>query len=164
MPFVHSERITHGGRTRSSDIGSSSLPLKLRGITESELKAWRKAVNDQSKLKYEFHYLEETFDYPFKHHDPVWVYIKEDGRWCLGKVAGRNICMGQTRHCPRGFYYPVVFGRDQQLRKYFSPLNGEMKPDKHDVRELLRRGGWLAEDVDDDNISSDGSGSNYSDL
>ncbi len=69
-----------------------------------------------------------------------------------------------TPKSPRGFYYPVVFGSNQQLRKYFSPLNGEMKPDSYDVRELLRRGGWLPEDVDDDEASSDDNGSNYSDL
>jgi len=38
-----------------------------------------------------------------------------------------------------------------------------MKPDNYDVRELLRRGGWLPEDVEDDEASSDDSGSNFSD-
>ena len=43
----------------------------------------------------------------------------------------------------QGFYYPVNFG---QLRKYFAPMNGEIKPDRNEVRILLRNGGWLGDD------------------
>jgi hypothetical protein len=28
-------------------------------------------------------------------------------------------------------------------RKYFAPLNGEMKPDTHLIREILQLGGWV---------------------
>lgn len=40
-----------------------------------------------------------------------------------------------------GLYYPVVFC--DKLRKYFAPLNGEIKPDTLHVRGLLKQAGWL---------------------
>lgn len=63
MPVVHSEQIAP---SKNSEILSSSAQSKLRGITEHELKAWRKAVNDQGNLNYDFLDLHEIFDYPFK--------------------------------------------------------------------------------------------------
>lgn len=46
----------------------------------------------------------------------------------------------------QGFYYPVNFGSKNHLRKYFAPMNGEIKPDTEEVRLLLREGGWLDDD------------------
>jgi hypothetical protein len=66
MPVIHSERITNASSSKSSEIASSSAQSKLRGITEYELKAWRKTVNDQAILNYDFLDLHEIFDYPFK--------------------------------------------------------------------------------------------------
>ena len=62
MPVIHSERINASSAKSPSD----STQAKLRGITETELKAWRKAVNDQAILDYDFLDLYEIFDYPFK--------------------------------------------------------------------------------------------------
>lgn len=67
MPIIHSERIANGPSPKSpSETASSSTQVKLRGITEIELKAWRKSVNDQAILDYDFLDLSEIFDYPFK--------------------------------------------------------------------------------------------------
>jgi len=67
MPVVHSERIANASSSlKSSDFTSTSAQSKLRGITEIELKAWRKAVNDPAILSYDFLDLHEIFDYPFK--------------------------------------------------------------------------------------------------
>lgn len=41
-------------------------------------------------------------------------------------------------------YYQVQFGTNGRLRKYFAPLNGEMKPDTPETRELLLAGGWIS--------------------
>lgn len=43
-------------------------------------------------------------------------------------------------------------------RKYFAPLNGDLKPDTEEVRELLKESGWVESDSersvsDDDNDS-----------
>jgi len=48
----------------------------------------------------------------------------------------------------QGFYYPVNFGSKYHVRKYFAPMNGEIKADTEAVRLLLRDAGWL--DYDDD--------------
>lgn len=40
-----------------------------------------------------------------------------------------------------GLFYPVVF--NDKIRKYFAPLNGEIKPDTIHVRHLLKDAGWL---------------------
>jgi len=160
MPVIHSERINASSAKSPSD----STQAKLRGITETELKAWRKAVNDQAILDYDFLDLYEIFDYPFKDHDSVWVHIKEHDQWCLGKVAERNIRIGPTCDRKQSFYYPVVFGENRHIRKYFSPLNGEMKPDNEKIREMLTHGGWLYEDEYTDENSSNDGGSNYTDT
>jgi len=56
----------------------------------------------------------------------------------------------------QGLYYPVNFGTRFNVRKYFAPLNGEIKPDTEEVRELLRLSDWL-----DDDAASESSGSMY---
>jgi hypothetical protein len=66
MPVLHSERIANASSSKGSDFASTSVQSKLRGITEIELKAWRKAVNDPAILNYDFLDLHEIFDYPFK--------------------------------------------------------------------------------------------------
>ena len=48
-----------------------------------------------------------------------------------------------------GTYYPVVFGTNSNVRKFFAPLNGEIKPDSEDVRDLLIRDGWLETEEED---------------
>jgi len=40
-------------------------------------------------------------------------------------------------------------------RKYFAPLNGDLKPDTEEVRELLKESGWIDPDSDSETIPSD---------
>ncbi|KDR68738.1 hypothetical protein GALMADRAFT_78103, partial [Galerina marginata CBS 339.88] len=88
--------------------------------------------------------------------DEVWIRTKEYN-WCFGKVVGRAIRVGQTRHRKQGFYYPVNFGSKQNVRKYFAPLNGEIKPNTKAVRQLLIQEGW----IEDESTSTDSSGDLY---
>ncbi len=93
-----------------------------------------------------------------------------------GKVSGR-VRVGPTRNVgvrslafcsdntgrllfcqqEQGFWYHVNFGPKFNVRKYFAPLNGEIKPDTHEVRQLLRDEGWIASDSE----MSDDSHSEY---
>jgi hypothetical protein len=42
----------------------------------------------------------------------------------------------------------VNFGPKYNVRKYFAPMNGEIKPDTEAIRRLLRDEGWLGSDTD----------------
>lgn len=97
--------------------------------------------------------------------DPVWIKT-EDGEWLQGTISGSNTRKGATRQVRRlslvssvsllliargnaccvvrqkeGVFFPVAFRHN--ARKYFSPLNGDIKPDSVEVRRLLSEGGWL---------------------
>ncbi|KAF9527095.1 hypothetical protein CPB83DRAFT_856728 [Crepidotus variabilis] len=107
--------------------------------------------------------LDESIDYPFKNHDSVWI-LSADNNWYLGRIAGKSIRVGQTRQSKQGFYYPVCYGKRMNLRKYCSPLNGDIKPDTKNFRDLLRKCGLLDDEDEDENMSdSTDSGSSYSD-
>ena len=60
-----------------------------------------------------------------------------------------------------GFFYPVCFGPKMNTRKYFAPLNGDMKPDTEEVRELLKESGWIDPDSDETMHSDDDNDSSY---
>ncbi|KIK04194.1 hypothetical protein K443DRAFT_93661 [Laccaria amethystina LaAM-08-1] len=95
--------------------------------------------------------LDEACSITFKTKDHVWVRTQE-GNWLRGTVSGTGKEKPLTRHANRtGTYYPVVFGTNSNVRKYFSPLNGEIKPDSEDVRDLLIRDGWL--ETEEDKVS-----------
>ncbi|KAF8168467.1 hypothetical protein B0H34DRAFT_685643 [Crassisporium funariophilum] len=128
---------------------------KLRSITPAEFEAWNETVDNSDYYNFEFIHLDEPHEYPFKDQELVWVRTKEDN-WCPGKVTGRVIRVGQTRHSKQGFYYPVNFGSKNHLRKYFAPMNGEIKPNTEEIRILLRDGGWI-----DDDASSTDTASSY---
>ena len=97
--------------------------------------------------------------------DPVWIKT-EDGEWLQGIISGSNTRKGATRQVRRlpigtsasllliacgnafcvgsqkeGVFFPVAFRHN--ARKYFAPLNGDIKPDSVEVRRLLSEGGWL---------------------
>ncbi|KAF8816632.1 hypothetical protein BYT27DRAFT_7076590, partial [Phlegmacium glaucopus] len=90
--------------------------------------------------------------------DPVWVRTKESN-WCYGRVTGRQIRVGQTRHSKQGLYYPVNFGSKNNVRKYFAPMNGEIKPDSDEVRLLLEDAGWI--EYDDEALTAESSSMYY---
>jgi len=103
----------------------------------------------------------------FKNLQPgntVWVKTTE-GNWLQGVVvstsgepligptrlvrlssiiqSGRLIFAFSSIQDDEGFYYEVCFGPRKNLRKYFSPRNGEIKPDIDCVRQMLRQRGYL---------------------
>jgi hypothetical protein len=60
-----------------------------------------------------------------------------------------------------GFFYPVCFGPKMNTRKYFAPLNGDLKPDTEEVRELLKESGWIESDSDESLVSDNDNDSSY---
>jgi hypothetical protein len=94
----------------------------------------------------------------------VWVKTTE-GNWLQGLVistsgepligptrlvrlssiiqTGRLIFTFSSIQDEEGFYYEVRFGPRSNLRKHFSPRNGEIKPDIECVRQMLRQRGYL---------------------
>ncbi|KZV77592.1 hypothetical protein PENSPDRAFT_746725 [Peniophora sp. CONT] len=84
--------------------------------------------------------LDEPWDYEFMRGDSVWVKAT-DGNWHRGTVSALKVKKDKTRQS-EGFFYPVIFGQAPKLRKYFAPLNGEIKPDSHGTRQLLREAGY----------------------
>ncbi|KAF8499004.1 hypothetical protein F5888DRAFT_1686783 [Russula emetica] len=85
--------------------------------------------------------LDEPWPYTFRMGDNVWIRT-EGGNWYPGKVSSNNVKQGKTRQ-KEGLLYPVIFRIGSRIRKYFAPLNGEIKPDTLRTRMLLRRAGWL---------------------
>ena len=90
----------------------------------------------------------------------MWIRTREDN-WYRGRVSGHPR-VGKTRqvrsslhpnmlrefliNMPQGkigLYFPVDFGAKSHVRKYFSPLNGDIKPDIEEIRSILRQGDWL---------------------
>ncbi|KAF9482352.1 hypothetical protein BDN70DRAFT_435834 [Pholiota conissans] len=136
-------------RRNASSAAQATLSAKkssmLRIINEPETLAWSEALKNESVLNTSFESLDEACDYPFKNRDPVWVRTKGD-KWTFGKVSG-VIRTGPTRY-QQGFFYHVNFGPKHNVRKYFAPMNGEIKPDTQKVRRLLRDEGWIGSDTD----------------
>ncbi|KJA21950.1 hypothetical protein HYPSUDRAFT_41567 [Hypholoma sublateritium FD-334 SS-4] len=131
-------------RPRRAQIPRARPSKMLRVTTEPETHALKEALHAPSILEYNFENLEKPCEYPFKARDLVWVRTKGD-KWMSGKVSGR-VRVGPTRNQEQGFWYHVNFGPKFNVRKYFAPMNGEIKPDTHEVRQLLRDEGWIASD------------------
>jgi len=135
--------------------------VKLRPVTEPERGEWEASTRDEELLQQSFWSLDDLVEYPFKDGDTVWVRTAEEN-WLHGKVTGKNIRRGQTRRSMTGFFYPVCFGPKMKTRKYFAPLNGDMKPDTEEVRDLLKESGWI--EPDSNGMMDDGNDSSYTEL
>jgi len=71
---------------------------------------------------------------------------KADGLICVDVFMSYQICQSRfSRH----------FGPKMNTRKYFAPLNGGLKPDTEEVRELLKESGWIESDSDETLVSDD---------
>jgi len=152
---------TNATRSNKSSPEASSSSTKLRSITPEEAHGWSKTLASRSHLCNDLYDLDEPVEYPFKVHDRVWVRTKKE-KWCQGRVSGQAIRVGQTRHQKQGLFYPVNFGSKYNLRKYFAPMNGEIKPDTKSVRRILAQEGWIeAEEIEDDYYATDSSGDFY---
>ncbi|GBE78698.1 hypothetical protein BKA93DRAFT_824784 [Sparassis latifolia] len=90
-------------------------------------------------IEYQPDDLDEPLSWAFQDGDPVWVKT-EEGEWLQGTVNGKSTRRGATRQ-KEGVFFPVSFRISS--RKYFAPLNGDVKPDTPEVRRLLLEGGWL---------------------
>ncbi|KAF9007898.1 hypothetical protein BDQ17DRAFT_1194326, partial [Cyathus striatus] len=105
-----------------------------------ELEHWSDGDSDGTLHEFDLYDLDEARSYTFRVSDEVWVKTSE-GNWRPGKVSGQTTRKGPTRE-GEGLFYPVLFSNGK-VRKYFAPLNGEIKPDTIEVRQLLKSGGWL---------------------
>jgi len=129
-------------RDGSGHPDQNTTSRKLRPVSPEELHlySWSDGDSDDTFIEPGTFDLDEGRPYTFESGDPVWVKTV-GGDWYPGKVSGLTRRKGSTRE-GEGLFYPVTFF-DGKVRKYFAPLNGEIKPDTEQVRTLLKAGGWL---------------------
>ncbi|KAI0312884.1 hypothetical protein OF83DRAFT_1066466 [Amylostereum chailletii] len=125
------------------DVSSTPSPLDTDSSTEtSELSEITDDCEDDEGVMNEPgpDDLDEPWLYTFKASESVWVKVP-DGTWHMGKVHGPKTKTGSTRQ--EGLFYPVIYRRQSNFRRYFAPLNGEIKPDTLRTRKLLRDAGYI---------------------
>ncbi|KAK0446539.1 uncharacterized protein EV420DRAFT_1569852 [Desarmillaria tabescens] len=148
----HAQARRHTRKQHNSD---EPITQKLRAVTPEELDAWSSGSDSEydpnepqpsdlpghtcSKLVALRSSAIIFIDGSFQAGDRVWIRTA-GGNWHPGKVSGQTTRKGQTRE-KEGLFYPVVF--NEKLRKYFAPLNGEIKPNNRHIRSLLADAGWL---------------------
>lgn len=74
--------------------------------------------------------VDEPWDYTFKRHDTVWVFIQ--GRWYIGNVMSTF----HSKVRPKVKIYTVVFRKN--VKANFAPIDGTIKPDTPHIVKLLR--------------------------
>jgi len=112
---------------------------RLRAVTPEELESLSDGDSDATLSEPQPSDLDEPWLYTFQAGDVVWIRTV-GGNWHSGRVTGQSPRKGQTRE-KEGLFYPVVF--NDKIRKFFAPLNGEIKPDTMYIRRLLKADGWL---------------------
>ncbi|PCH33097.1 hypothetical protein WOLCODRAFT_134896 [Wolfiporia cocos MD-104 SS10] len=120
-------------KAASESSSTDSSDLTSISDTESDL------PSPTSCNSYQPDELDEPITYMFQNGDAVWIKT-EDGEWTQGTISGSNTRKGATRQ-KEGLFFPVAFNHNS--RRYFAPLNGDIKPDNAEVRRLLSEGGWL---------------------
>ncbi|KAJ3735355.1 hypothetical protein DFJ43DRAFT_43877 [Lentinula guzmanii] len=123
-------------------ISQSKKPENpLRPVSPEELESWSDRDGDSESTLSEPlpEDLDEPWPYTFHTGQAVWIRTS-GGNWHSGRVSSETTRKGNTRE-KEGLFYPVKF--DGKLRKYFAPLNGEIKPDTPHTRRLLKGAGWL---------------------
>ncbi|KAJ7909490.1 hypothetical protein B0H13DRAFT_2014129 [Mycena leptocephala] len=85
--------------------------------------------------------LDDSWSYAFQPNQKVW--IRNHDKWIRGTIFPRSVPkVGTSDNLTYwNVLYQDSFGH--KLRKYFSPLLGELKPDTAAVRKLLREAHWL---------------------
>ncbi|KAL0578827.1 hypothetical protein V5O48_003151 [Marasmius crinis-equi] len=137
MPSV-AQRITRS-KTAQAAEESKKKNLKLRPATPEDIYTLGDPVeSDSTSDEYFPEHLDDIWPYTFQAGESVWVKTA-GGNWVRGKVTSDITRKGATRE-KEGLYYPVKY--DTKFRKYFSPLNGEIKPDTLHTRRLLERDGY----------------------
>ncbi|KAJ7073471.1 hypothetical protein B0H15DRAFT_1027452 [Mycena belliarum] len=98
--------------------------------------------NDENAPHYAPRRLDEPCAYNFKSNDCVW--IRNQGKWIAGRIfPGARSGPLRSANGTHDYYSVLYTDRGHKLRRYFAPLLGELKPDTHAVRGLLRAEGWI---------------------
>ncbi|KAJ7630184.1 hypothetical protein FB45DRAFT_1058241 [Roridomyces roridus] len=98
-------------------------------------------VNTAALARYAPRHLDEPWAYVFQPNDRVWIRNHE--KWIHGRIFPRSVPkLGSHDNLT---YYNVLYQDSfgHKLRKYFSPLLGELKPDTSAVRSLLKDAHWI---------------------
>jgi len=86
-------------------------------------------------------YLDEEFDWRVEKGSNVWVKLPE-GKWVRGTVVFEEETV--YKEWRRETSWCVSYGRTKPKKwGKFTPMHGDMKPDSHEVRELLRQAGYF---------------------
>ncbi|KAI0309095.1 hypothetical protein OF83DRAFT_112720 [Amylostereum chailletii] len=161
---VIAQTISNRMESSGDDVSSTPSPLDTDSSTEtSELSEITDDCEDDEGVMSEPgpDDLDEPWPYTFKASETVWVKVP-DGTWHIGKVHGPKTKTGSTRQVcffsyrpsitrlkspsivqKEGLFYPVIYRRQSNFRRYFAPLNGEIKPDTSRTRKLLRDAGYI---------------------
>ncbi|KAF9446872.1 hypothetical protein P691DRAFT_732429 [Macrolepiota fuliginosa MF-IS2] len=131
------------GRSRNTRSQYSLANQKLlRAATPEELEQWSDASSDSVYFMDELTDLDDSRPYIFEKGESAWVRTA-NGTWCLGTVTSSPPRVGPTRD-GEGLFYSVIFTLGgARLKKSFAPLNGEIKPDIFEIRDLFKTYGWL---------------------
>ncbi|KAK1224950.1 hypothetical protein PQX77_012099 [Marasmius sp. AFHP31] len=125
--------------TRSKAALAAEHSKKLRPATPEDIYSLGDPMeSDSTSDELLPGHLDESWSYTFQAGESVWVKTA-GGNWVRGKVTGEITRKGPTRE-KVGLYYPVRYGT--KFRKYFAPLNGEIKPDTIHTRLLLQHAGY----------------------
>jgi len=116
-----------------------TMRTPLRVVSSEEAERWSDGDSDFTLSEPQPADIDDPWPYTFQTGDHVWVRTV-GGNWHSGRVTSQTTRKGQTRE-KEGLLYPVIF--NEKLRKYFAPLNGEIKPDTPHIRRLLKEAGWI---------------------
>ncbi|KAH9921314.1 uncharacterized protein B0H18DRAFT_1121466 [Fomitopsis serialis] len=128
--------------TRTSSEGTSSSADSSEFAAHSSDEEFERA-SPSTSIEYQPEELDEPISWQFKNGDPVWIKT-EDGEWLQGTISGSNTRKGATRQ-KEGLFFPVAYRHNS--RKYFAPLNGDLKPDNAETALELPDAGGRAEDL-----------------
>ncbi|KAL9715635.1 hypothetical protein Ac2012v2_000078 [Leucoagaricus gongylophorus] len=139
MSQYMTDRPQHSTRNQHS---SGNQKLALRAATPEEIEQWNDTSSGGTYFMDDLTDLDDSRPYIFEKGESAWIRTAK-GTWCLGSVASSLPRVGLTRE-GEGLFYSVIFTLGgARLKKSFAPLNGEIKPDSKETRDLLRTYGWL---------------------
>ncbi|KAI0638831.1 hypothetical protein C8Q77DRAFT_9222 [Trametes polyzona] len=143
-PSKLSRKTSRAAKARSASASSSSSqsPGGRTAASPSSSEPSSDAESTHSHPEYGLLDLDEPLRCGFQDGESVWVRPKDSEEWIPGVVSGKGARTGATRD-GEGTLYPVRYRKTK--REYFSPQNGNVKPDTPEVRSLLVAGGWLQE-------------------